>query len=346
MLSSMQALAHGADAVMYFQWRKGRGGVETFHGAVVDHDGRSDTHVFEDVTQVGKILEKLHPIYDQHHGQAEVCVLLDWNNRWAIDYVQAGQMGRMKYMETVRAHYRCLWEKGIQVDFRDMRECTDLSGYKLVVAPMLFMFRGGIEDKLKDFVEGGGTLLMTYFSGMVDEHDLALLGGTPYGLQDVLGLQTTDLDALYPQDQQSLKLADGRQFAIGELCSLSDRVTAEVLGVYSGDYYSGRPCLTRNVYGRGKAYYLAAKVEQSGLQAIYAALAEELQLTPALPDALPYGVVATRRSNVIFLQNFSGEARTVTLSASYTDLLTDKVCTGQLEMPGYGVMALQMGQIE
>jgi beta-galactosidase len=325
---------------MYFQWRKGRGGVETFHGAVVDHDGRNDTQVFQDVTQVGQALERLQPIYDQHHGQAEVCILMDWENRWAIDYVQAGQLGQMKYMDTIAAHYRCLWEQGVQVDFRDMRECTDLTGYKLVVAPMLFMFRNGIEEKLRRFVETGGTLLMTYFSGLVDEHDLAFLGGTPYGLIDVLGLQNTSLDALYPHDKQHMKLQDGRQFVIQELCALNDHVTAETLGVYSGDYYAGKPCLTRNAYGKGKAYYLAAKVEQSGLQAIYATLAEELQLKVALLDALPYGVIATQRGNTVFLQNFSGESRKIALSCKYKDLLTGTYCTGAVEMPVNSVMVL------
>ena len=341
LLSAMQALAHGSQSMMYFQWRKGRGGVETFHGAVVDHDGRNDTHVFQDVTEVGKALEKLQPIYDVHHGQAEVCILMDWENRWAIDYVQTGQLGRMKYMDTIAAHHRCLWEQGVSVDFRDMRECTDLAGYKLVVAPMLFMFRNGIEEKLRCFVEAGGMLLMTYFSGLVDERDLAFLGGTPHGLMDVFGLQNTDLDALYPQDKQSLKLQDGRQFAIHELCALSDRVTAEVLGVYSGDCYAGRPCLTRNAFGQGKAYYLAAKVEQSGLQALYAALAEEVQLTPAIPDALPYGVIATQRGNAVFLQNYSGESRKVSLSGAYTELLTGKYVTGTVEVPVNGVMVLE-----
>ena len=340
MLSSMQAVAHGSQSMMYFQWRKGRGGVETFHGAVVDHDGRNDTQVFQDVTQVGQALERLQPIYDQHHGQAEVCILMDWENRWAIDYVQAGQLGRMKYMDTIAAHYRCLWEQGVQVDFRDMRECTDLTGYKLVVAPMLFMFRNGIEEKLRRIVETGGTLLMTYFSGLVDEHDLAFLGGTPHGLIDVLGLQNTGLDALYPHDKQHMKLQDGRQFAIQELCALNDHVTAETLGVYSGDYYAGKPCLTRNAYGKGKAYYLAAKVEQSGLQAIYATLAEELQLKAALPDALPYGVIATQRGNTVFVQNFSGESRKVALSGAYTDLLTGTHVTGVVEAPVNGVLVL------
>ena len=114
--------------------------------------------------------------------------------------------------------------------------------------------------------------------------------------------------------------------------------------MYSGDSYAGKPCLTRNCYGKGKAYYLAAKVEGAGLQAIYAALAEELQLTTALPDALPYGVVATQRGNTVFLQNFSGESRKVVLSGAYTDLLTGQPCTGAVDRHVHGVMVLEKAQ--
>lgn len=148
-----------------------------FHGAVVDHDGRDDTRVFRDVTSVGKALETLAPLYDRPRGKAEVCVLFDWNNWWALDYAQTGRREDMRYVDTVNMHYRALWRQGISIDLRDMRQETDLSGYRLVIAPMLFMFRNGIEEKLRAYVENGGTLLMTYFSGVVDEHDLAFLGG-------------------------------------------------------------------------------------------------------------------------------------------------------------------------
>ncbi len=344
LLSAMQAVAHGSQSVMYFQWRKGRGGVETFHGAVVDHDGRSDTRVFRDVAQVGEALEKIQPIYEQKHGKAEVCILFDWNNSWAIDCVQTGQRGNMQYLETVCEHYSCLWEKGIQVDFQDMRECTDLTGYKLVVAPMLFMMRNGIEEKIRRYVESGGTLLMTYFSGIVDEYDLAFQNGTPHGLIDVLGLQNTDLDALYPQDKQGLKMSDGRSYDIHELCALSDVFSAETLGVYANDFYAGQPCLTRNRFGKGMAYYLAAKVEKSGLQMIYDLLIDELRLSTAISEVLPHGTVATRRGDTVFLQNYSGTPQSIILSEQYVDLLSGRRCHGVIDLKDYDVLVLQKAE--
>ena len=340
LLSSLQAVAHGSQSVMYFQWRKGRGGAEMFHGAVVDHDGRDDTRVFLDVTAVGQALERLQPLYDAPKARAKVCIIYDVNNRWAIDYAQTGMPRNMRYFDTVNMHYRSLWKMGVSVDFRDMRDCTDLSGYQLVIAPMLFMLRGGFENKLRAYVQTGGTLLMTYFSGVVDEHDLAFLGGAPHGLMDVLGVRSAEFEALYPQDQNALVMKDGHRFPIHELAEIPEPLGAEPLGVYESDFYAGLPCLTRNAFGQGQAYYLAAKLEQEGLDAIYADLASQLALPRALPDALPEGVVATERGGAVFLQNYSGKEQCFTLSGTYTDLLTGQTVSGDTAMPENGVMVL------
>ena len=342
LLSSLQAVAHGSESVCYFQWRKGRGGVEMFHGAVVDHDGRDDTRTFADVTGVGRALEKLQSaIYDVPTRRAEVCILFDWDNRWALEFVEAAQNHNMQYIETVRMHYRALWQRGIRVDFRDMRDCTDLSGYKLVIAPLLFMTRNGIESKLRAFVENGGTLVTTYFSGVVDGNDLAHLGNVPHDLTDVLGLRATELDSLWPDEHNAMQLPDGRSWPVGELCQLIAAEGAEVRATYASDFYAGRPCLTRNAFGQGEAWYLAAKLEQSGLDAFYADLCTGMKLHTALDETLPEGVVATERSNTAFLQNYSGKDQSLRLRGSYTDLLTDRQVTGPVVLPAYGIMVLK-----
>lgn len=340
LLSSLQALAHGSQSVLYFQWRKGRGGAEQFHGAVVDHDGRDDTRVFRDVTGVGEALEKLAPLYDRPRQAAEACIVFDWNNWWAVDYAQTGHKGRMQYFDTVGMHHRALWAQGINVDFCDMRPETDLSRYKLVVCPMLFMFRNQFAQKLRTYVENGGTLLVTYFSGVADDSGLAYLGGAPHELVDVLGVRATELDAIFPHDAQELILDDRRGYTIQDLCELSELHGAEVLGVYREDFYAGMQCLTRHTFGKGLAYYLAAKVEQDGLDAIYRLIAERLHLTRALPEDLPKGVVATERGGAIFLQNYSGEEQRFPIAHKYKDLLTGEKVAGMAFMPVNGVLVL------
>ena len=340
LLSSMQALAHGSQSVMYFQWRKGRGAAEQFHGAVVDHDGRDDTRVFKDVTSVGQALEALQPIYDKPKATAEACIIYDWSNWWAIDYAQTGQAHNMKYFDSVNMHYRSLWQMGVNVDFRDERDCTDLSRYKLVICPMLFMLKESFAQKLRAFVQNGGTLLMTYFSGVVDETGNAWLGGAPHNLIDVLGVRATELDALFPADQQALHMADGRSFPIHELCEIPEMHGAESLGIYAEDFYADMPCLTRNPFGKGQAYYLAAKVEQEGLDAIYADIADKLDLPKAMNQELPQGVIATERGGAIFLQNYSGKEQQVVFADKYTDMITGQTVEGAYTMPANGVLVL------
>lgn len=341
LLSSMQALAHGSESVLYFQWRKGRGGVEMFHGAVVDHDGRADHRVFQDVKQVGLSLEKLQPLYDKPKAPAQVCILFDWNNWWALNLVQAGQKGNMQYYETVGMHYRALWQLGISVDFRDMREETDLSGYKLVIAPMLMMTRGGIEEKLRAYVASGGCLLMTYFSGVVDERFLAHLGDTPHGLTDVLGLRAPELDSLYPGESNTLFLGDARQYKVTELCQIVIPEGAQVLATYGEDFYAGTPAFTAHEYGKGKAYYLACKLEQRGINDMYSDLVDALGLKCAMQQTMPEGVVATERGGAIFLQNYSERVQSAVLDDCYVDLLTGEQVSGSVQLAANGVMVLQ-----
>ncbi|MBQ7825581.1 MAG: beta-galactosidase trimerization domain-containing protein, partial [Clostridia bacterium] len=184
------------------------------------------------------------------------------------------------------------------------------------------------------------TLLMTYFSGVVDGSGLAWLGGAPHNLIDVLGVRATELDALFPEDEQALVMNDGRRFPIHELCEIPEMHGAEALGVYAEDFYGGMPCLTKNRFGKGEAYYLAARTEQAGLDAIYAAIADELALPRALSDALPEGVIATERGGAIFLQNYSGRAQQVTLADGYTDLLTGETVCGTFDFAVNGVKVL------
>ncbi len=339
LLSSMLPLAHGAQSVMYFQWRKGRGGAEMFHGAVVGHDGTADTRTFREVRQVGEALEKLSSLYDAPKAPSRACILFDWQNWWALDYAQMGRRGDMRCVETVFAHYLALWKQGISVDFRDCETFADDGRYQLVIAPMLFMTRCGIEEKLRSFVARGGCLVMTCLSGTIGEDGLAHLGKTPHGLTEVLGLRVCELDAL--TDRQANRLIWGEeQYALHSLCEVIEAEGAEVPGRYGEDYYAGQPCLTRNTYGQGTAWYLAAQPEDAALDALYRRLIAEHALPRALPCELPEGVAAQERGGAVFLQNWRAESRTVPTGRAWRDLLTGETLTGAVPLGPLGVRVL------
>ncbi|MBQ6173696.1 MAG: beta-galactosidase [Clostridia bacterium] len=339
LLSSMLPLAHGAQSVMYFQWRKGRGGAEMFHGAVVGHDGTDRTRTFRGVCEVGEALQKLAPLYDRPEREAKVCILFDYPNWWALDYAQMGRKGAMHYDETVNAYYRAFWEQGYAVDFRDSRRFDPESGYGIVVAPMLFMLRDGIEEKLRAFVRRGGTLVMTYCGGVISEDGLAFTGQVPHALTDVLGIRTEELDALCDGEANRMTW-DGNTYALTELCELIHADTAEVLSAYEDDYTAGTPCLTRHAYGEGTAYYLAAQAEETFLHAFFRRLAEEKAIPRALDADLPKGVVAQKRGNAVFVQNYGGAAQEIALPGRFTDLLTGAAFDGKASVPARGVLVL------
>jgi beta-galactosidase len=328
-LTSLQAVAHGSDTVQYFQWRKSRGSMEKFHGAVVDHAGHENTRVFRDVTEVGELLAKLDPILGTS-VQPEVAVVYDWENGWAIADAKGPRRDK-DYLPTCQNHYRQFWSRGVPVDVIDM-DC-DFSPYRLLITPMLYMVRGGVGERIERFVESGGVFVTTYWSGIADENDLCFTGGFPGPLRKVLGIRTEEIDALYDEDRNRVVPSEGNSLGLvgryeaRDLCDLIHPETAEVLATYGDDFYAGRPALTVNSLGVGRALYIASRNDESFLSDFYGALAKDLNLKRAVETDLPQGVTAQLRTDgerrFVFLLNFKPTPQTVRLgSETFADLLT------------------------
>ena len=350
-LSSLQAVAHGSDTVQYFQWRKSRGSAEKFHGAVVDHVGHENTRVFKDVAELGAVLKQLDPVVGAT-VRPDVAIILDWENRWAIEDMAALGHGRRNYPETVVAHYQPFWTRGIPVDI--VTEDDDFSAYKLVVAPMLYMLRPGVADRLKAFVAAGGTVVMTYWSGLVDQDDLCFLGGWPgNGLREVFGVWDEETDTLTAEERNTVVMAPGNELGLSgayqarDFFALIHAEGARVLATYGSDFYAGRPAVTVNDYGQGHAYYVASRNDEAFLSDFLGALAAKLDLKRALPVSLPAGVTAQLREDgqnrFIFVMNFNATPATVALvGGAYHDLLTGQPVAGDLDLPGYAVKILKV----
>lgn len=310
--ASLQAVAHGSDSVLYFQFRQSRGSYEKFHGAVIDHYGGNDTRVFREVKKTGEDLTLLGELQGSRTA-AEAAVIYDWENRWALEDAAGVRNKNKLYKETVEKSYQALRNNGINVDVIDMERSLDR--YKIVAAPMLYLFRADIEKKLRAFVERGGTLVMTYWSGIVDETDLCFLGGTPHGLMDVLGLRSEEIDSLFDGEENRALPVEGNSLGLsGEyVCEhYSDLVKtqgAEPLMVYGNHFYKGKPALTVHSFGKGKAYYVCTDMEQDFYNDFYEKLLKEQGIRPILPDwDRENRLLVTSResgdSEYIFLQNF------------------------------------------
>ncbi|UCF98502.1 MAG: beta-galactosidase [Spirochaetaceae bacterium] len=348
-LSSFLAVAHGSDTVQYFQWRKSRGSSEKLHGAVVDHTGSENTRIFREVARIGSDLKKLDALVGTT-VPAETAIVYDWENRWAIDEAMGPVYRRnKKYEQTCKNHHYPLWALGIPVDVISM-DC-DFSSYKLVIAPMLYMVREGVAERLETFVEQGGTLVCTYWSGIVDQNDLCFLGGFPGPLRMLLGIWAEEIDALYPQEHNALimepvnELGLTGEYELRDFCEILHAETAMVLARYRGDFYRSKPVLTVNGFGKGRAYYLAARVEERFLQDFYASLTGALSLKRALAADLPEGASAQVRSDgskdYIFLLNFTQAPQTIDLGERiFNEMLTGKELTGRIDLEPFDVKVI------
>ena len=309
--SSLLTVAHGSDSVMYFQWRKSRGAAEKFHGAVVGHERSEYTRVFRDVTEVGECLERILPVLHAR-TEARAALMFDWNNRWAIANANGPRKDK-QHDEIVQEHYAALAGAHVNIDIVD--EEKPLQGYSLVSAPMLYMVKPGLAERLRAFVEKGGTLVLTYFSGYVDENDLCFLDGMPGPLRPLAGVWAEEIDALYPGQSNKIVMRPGNaldlegEFACGFLCELAHAEGAQALADYGEDFYAGMPAVTENRLGKGRVIYLAARAEQKFLDLLYERLLRDAGVAPIV-DA-PAGVIVKEREKdgkkYTFLLNFAGQ---------------------------------------
>ena len=345
MLASMQAVAHGSDTVMYFQWRKSRGSSEKLHGAVVDHVGHEHTRVFGEVRAVGEALEKIAPVLGADTPR-QAALLYDLENRWAQDAAQ-GPRSDKRYMETLRTHYGALKQAGLAVDVID--ETKPFDAYRLLVLPQMYLVKPGVAERLKAFVRAGGIAVTTCMSGWVDENDLCILGGWPGGMMDLFGVWAEETDPLPPGCVNAVLITgDGTvpagRYPCGHLCDVIHARGADVVGTYERDYYAGMPAVTRNRFGAGEAWYLATRMDRDFLCRLYAGLAERAGLEPVL-RGLPYGVHADARDKdgvrYLFLQNFSAREQRVTVPEG-VDLLSGERTGGGILLPVAGVRLIAL----
>jgi beta-galactosidase len=328
-LLSLQSVARGADAVCYFQWRQSRQGAEKFHSAMLGHAGEAGRS-FAEVKQIGADLDRLGPAVAGTRLTAEVAVLHDWHAWWA-----GGQDGRpsahITYEEVVRAWHRALWEEHLTADFAHPEH--ELSAYKLVVVPQLYLLTDAAIDNLVAYVRGGGTLVSGFFTGIADADDRVRPGGMDARLRELFGIRT--LHEWWPLEPGETVDCGG---FTGTLWSeeLSAAADAEVTAAYRGGELDGLPAALR----RGRAHYLSTLPRPEALRALLADAALEAGVRPPL-TGLPAGVEAVRRGELLFLLNHGRQEVTVALAEGGRDLLTGARVEGSVTLGRFGVAVLE-----
>jgi beta-galactosidase len=314
---SLQAVARGSDAVLSFQWRAAATGAEKFHSGMLPHAG-TDSRVWRDVVSLGTDLRRLAPVAGSLM-RAEAALLLDWENWWALE-LDSHPTSHLHLTELLSEFYRPLLQAGVNTDFAHPE--SDLSGYRLLVVPALYLVSDVGADNVRRFVEGGGTALITFFSGIVDTRDRVRLGGYPAPWCDLLGLRVEELAPL--PEGLAVRLegpATAGASAAGHLWQdvIDLRGATPVLSFAEG-HLAGEAAATRHEYGRGEALYLGTLPDPATLGRLveWACRQAGLELRPGLPP----GVEAVRRGEYLFLINHLDHPVELELGAKRLDLLT------------------------
>lgn len=329
-LWSLQAVARGADAVCYFQWRQSRQGAEKFHSGMVGHAG-PEGRGFQEVKGLGADLAALGPHVTGSRVTADVALLHDWHAWWAAD--QEGRpSARVDHAGVLRAWHRALWENHVTTDLAHPEH--DLSAYRVVVVPRLHLLTDTAVDNLVGYVRAGGTLVSGFLTGVTDRDDRVRPGGMDPRLRELFGIRV--LHEWWPLEAGETAACDGFD---GTLWSeeLQAAPGAETVAAYRGGELDGLPAVLRN----GRAWYVSTLPVPQALRTLLARITAGAGVHPVL-DGLPAGVEAVRRGDLLFLLHHGREPVTVTLpDGDHHDLLTGTTVTGTLTLGRYGVAVLR-----
>lgn len=338
---SYQTLAHGADTIQFFQLRRSVGGCEKFHGAVIAHVGNENTRVFREVAQLGAELERFGDYTLGSRNEAEVGLIFDWDNYWALEYT-SGPSEDLKYVDQIHQYYQYFYKKNIGVDMIPVD--ADFSKYKIVVAPVLYMVKDGMKEALENFVKNGGILITTFMSGIVGQSDNVYLGGYPGPLREMAGVWVEEIDALAPEQKNKAKFADGSTAECGLLCDLMHLEGAKALASYEEDFYAGMPAASKNTYGKGTTYYIATQFEEEGLAKILDQAVQEAGVSSVIPEETGLEVV-TRVSDTTrfyFVMNFTDEEQILPESLTgKKDMISQKMTEHGMKLKKWDVLLLE-----
>ncbi|NQT27729.1 beta-galactosidase [candidate division KSB1 bacterium] len=361
-LWSYQAIAHGSDSVMYFQWRASQKGAEKYHSGIVPHFGE-DSRVYKEISNLGNELSKLQDI----HGStidAQVAILMDNDSWWSVDnpygkgnksldnetfWAANGQpfpTVLLNYFGELEYYFNAFYNLNVPVDVIPVH--YDFSKYKVVAAPLLHMIKPGFKEAVETFVQNGGTFLTTYFTGLIDEHVGVFLNGYLGPLKEVLGVTVEEFDPLPLDGTNRMIMAanpDGfkKEYGCSVWCDVSHVTSAKTLATFGEDYYKDYPCVTESQFGSGRAYYIATRPDADFMHDLITKILKDQKIQ--LHD-LPEGVEIMKRKKagqeIDFYLNHGKDAIKVELpKGNYENILTQTPCKHVLQLEKYGVAILR-----
>jgi beta-galactosidase len=338
--NSLAHVARGSEGAMFFQWRASRAGAEKFHSAMLPHAG-TDSRIWREVVELGANIEALAPIRNTR-TVADAAVVWDWQSWWA-QKLEWRPSEDLDTRERAESWYAALFDHHLTVDFVPP-EAEDLAGRPLVVVPALYLMTRAAGENLRRYTEGGGTLVVSYFSGIVDEHDAVHPGPHPGALRDVLGLTVEEFQPLRAGETVTLAGPGGARLTADVWAETVTPRGAEAVWTYADGPAAGGAAVTRHRLGAGTAWYVSARLGQDGLAAVLSAARADASLAPRAD--LPTDVEVVRRSgeggDYLFAINHTTAEAKVDPAAHGTELLTGERVTGPLAVPPGAVRVVRL----
>ncbi|WP_426503315.1 beta-galactosidase [Dactylosporangium sp. McL0621] len=307
-LGSYQAIAHGADSVLYFQWRASRGGHERFHSAMLPHSG-TGARSWQEVEALGNELPRIAAAAGAP-STAEVALLFDWDAWWGLEDTYGLPRNDFDYARIATDHYRPLLEAHYAVDLVSF--AGDLSRYRVLVIPNAYLVHDGFATAVEAFAAAGGTVVISLFSGVVDRDNQVRQPAYPGAFRRLIGAYIDEYWPAREEETFEVEFADGTTATADWWQESLHPETARVLGEYTGGDLAGRPALIRNDFGSGCVVYIGTRLSPEALRDTVLSAVRAAGVAPVVEGAPPY-VEATRRDRYLFLLNHS-DTRTASVA--------------------------------
>ena len=333
--NSLTHVARGADGVCFFQWRASVQGSEKFHSAMLPHAG-TDSAVWREVVELGGIVDRIGEVAGSR-VVADVALVFSWESWWATQ-TESRPSQALGYLDQIHAAYGALHGLGLTVDI--VPPGAELDAYRLVVVPGLHLVREADAAVITDWVAAGGTAVVTFYSGTVDQDDRVWTGGYTGPFREALGIRVEEFAPVAPGE--TLHLTDG---ATSTLWSERARVTtADTVTSFADGPAAGSPAITRNAWGEGTAWYLATHLDAADYRALLGRIAEEAGVRPAAVVRGGDGaleIVRRRGADAAYLFVVNHGPTAAVAEASGYELVTESTVTGDIEVPAGAVRIIR-----
>ncbi|WP_438496929.1 beta-galactosidase [Paenibacillus sp. IHBB 3054] len=336
-----QAVARGADTIVHFRWRSAVAGAEQYWHGLIDHSnvpGRRFAEFSQLCGEVNGLSGRLQGTVLKH----EVAILHSHEQKAALD-IQPQAEG-LDYYENIKQVHRALTKLGIGCDV--IRAGEPLDGYKIVIAPSLYVLDETLAEQLEAYAAAGGVLILTNRSGVKNSNNICVMQPLPGLLSRAAGVRVDEYDPV-GLEVHTLVDPEGNSFECSQWCDLLTPVTAVPVAWYGDDFYAGIPAVTVNSFGKGQVYYFGTHAEERYWSLLLADLAGKYGVTrfAGLPDGVQATIRSGENGSFLFLLNLNRMPQTVPLPGSYPSVLYNgEIRSGELRMEAYGVEILELAE--